>query len=515
MEADSPSIGRSRRRRGEIDARPASGAGTIERFAIWLLALGLAWVPFRYGSNDLLAWGINAVLFPGLAAFYEISILIRRVDHLVGIRDLALPAALFGAVVFWIWFQTLALGHSALVDAIWDMTGAALGLPFDGSITVNRDLTNLALVRLVTAASVFWLALQLCGDGARATFLLKAIAVIGCLYAAYGLTVFALESGRLPWLEIPSTGGSLSSTFINHNSFATYAGLGLIAIVGLILRVYRRELAGREVGWRLQLASFIEAIGSKAAAPVAGAFVILVALLLTGSRGGVSATFLGLLTLSMLTHQRDQNRVRTSLGILIVGILLTATALFAFGDAFVGSIAERGIFDEDRISVYRLTMRSVVDSPLLGRGYGTFVDVFPLYRDRSISVQGTWGQAHDTYLEIFQGLGLAFGVMLVACVLLLVVRCLKAAIRRQAHVTVPSVAVGAAVLVGTHALVDFSLQIQAVTLTFMALVGAGVAQSSNAHVVQADRRTGSMISDRSRMTRGGVDDRGHSFTAES
>jgi hypothetical protein len=31
--------------------------------------------------------------------------------------------------------------------------------------------------------------------------------------------------------------------------------------------------------------------------------------------------------------------------------------------------------------------------------------------------------------------------------------------------------------VGVHALVDFSLQIQAVALTFMAVLGAGVAQS--------------------------------------
>jgi hypothetical protein len=26
-----------------------------------------------------------------------------------------------------------------------------------------------------------------------------------------------------------------------------------------------------------------------------------------------------------------------------------------------------------------------------------------MYRDRSISVHGTWEQAHNTYLEIFQG----------------------------------------------------------------------------------------------------------------
>ena len=34
-----------------------------------------------------------------------------------------------------------------------------------------------------------------------------------------------------------------------------------------------------------------------------------------------------------------------------------------------------------------------------------------MYRDHSVGVWGTWEQAHDMYLEIFQGLGLMFGSM--------------------------------------------------------------------------------------------------------
>jgi len=52
---------------------------------------------------------------------------------------------------------------------------------------------------------------------------------------------------------------------------------------------------------------------------------------------------------------------------------------------------------------------------------------------------------------------------------------------------VPAVATGVAFLVGVHALVDFSLQIQAVTLTFVAILGAGVAQSTNSRQIIGDR----------------------------
>jgi hypothetical protein len=50
-------------------------------------------VPFLFGSNVLLAWGINAVLFPGLVITYELSLLIRGKGQSVAIRALKAPAA--------------------------------------------------------------------------------------------------------------------------------------------------------------------------------------------------------------------------------------------------------------------------------------------------------------------------------------------------------------------------------------------------------------------------------------
>src|SRR5260370_7529628 len=117
--------------------------------------------------------------------------------------------------------------------------------------------------------------------------------------------------------------------------------------------------------------------------------------------------------------------------------------------------------------------------PVLGYGYGTFVDVLPLYRDRSIGVVGVWGQAHNTYLEVFQGLGLVFGTLLIATVVLLAQRCALGSMRRQENAMVPAVAAGVACLVGIHSLVDFSLQMQAVALTFMAVLRARVPPIAN------------------------------------
>jgi O-antigen ligase len=457
----------------------------IESAVFYTFVAGLVWCPFWFGSNDLIAWGVNAVLFPGLAAIYEISILRRGQRHPISLKYLKLPGVLFLGVVLWILIQSSTWTPSNLHHPIWGMAADVLETPMKGSISVNRDLTILALVRLITCASVFWLSLQLCRHASRAHLLITAIAVIGCGYAAYGLISFAITPGRVLWLVDQPSRGSVSSTFINQNSFATYAGMALIATCGVILSLYRHEVA-KGGSFTFKIASFIEATGKNGAAVLGGAFLILVSLLLTGSRGGMLSSCLGLFIFCILMFGRHKKNSTQQRDIIIFVTLLVAAAFVAFGDSLVGKIAQRGLYDENRLAIYSITLGSILDAPVLGYGYGTFVDVFPMFRDQSVSVLGAWEQAHNTYLEILQGLGLVFGTMLIASVVLLVARCVKGATSRQTSAVVPCVAASAAFLVGVHSFVDFSLQIQAVAVTFMALLGAGVAQSESSRLAFND-----------------------------
>jgi O-antigen ligase len=456
----------------------------VERAFLWALIAGLAWCPFLFGSNHLLAWGINAVLFPGLVAIYELSLLIRGERHPVAIRQIKAPAALFAAVVLWILIQNATWTPDWLHHPIWQMTADALESSINGSISVNRDLTALALLRLITAASVFWIAIQLCRNASRANLLLWSIAVLSCAYAAYGLLAFALTPGL--WFEGYSR-DFVTSTFTSRDSFATYAGMGFIATCGLILRLYRNEFAAVGGSIRFRIATFIEVTGQKAAVLLGAAFVILVALLLSGSRGGIASTALGLFVLGALTLRRgEQQFAEQREAIIVVGALLVAATFLVFGDVVIGKITRQGFHDESRMAVYTMTIRSILDAPLLGYGYGTFADVFPMFRDQSVDVFGRWELAHNTYLEVFQGLGLFFGAMLVASIVLLILRCVKGAMTRQENEMIPCVAASVAFLLGVNSLVDFSLQMQGIAITFMALLGAGVAQSESSRLALED-----------------------------
>ena len=451
----------------------------VDEVLFWAFIAGLAWVPFWFGSNDPLAWGINAVLFPGLAIIYEASILIRGERHPLSIKELGIPTALFVAVVLWIGFQNATWTPSFLHHPIWGMAADALDRPVAGSISVNRDLTTLALLRLVTAASVFWIAVQLCRDASRAIRLLYCIAIIGAIYAGYGLISRAVTPEYVLWVKSGAQPGFVSSTFMNRNSFATYGGIGLVAACGLILRLYRHEFTSVGGSVRFRIANFIEVTGQKGAALLELAFVILVALLLSESRGGIGATALALLVLGLLTIRRRKNgSAEQREAIIVLGALLLAATTLAFGDIFFGKLTQQGLYDASRMQVYIITIGSILHAPLIGYGYGTFADVFPMFHDQSLGTTG-WTLAHNTYLEVFQGLGLLFGSMLVASVVLLVMRSFKGAITRRQNETMSCVAASVAVLVGVNALVDFSLQMQAIAITFMAVLGAGVAQSES------------------------------------
>jgi hypothetical protein len=458
----------------------------VETFVFFGLLVGLAWAPFWLGGNRMTAWGIDALLFPALTIIFEVWLMGSGRAHPIAVQQIVGPAALFLLSALWVYLQTQPIAGS-LAHPIWGMASEVLGRQLDGSVSVNRGATLIALTRMLTAAAVFWLSLQLSRSAKRADFLLKSIGLIVAAYSAYGLVLTALFGGDIPFFEAPEAGGAVvRSTFVNRNSFATYAGLGLIVTTGLTLRLLRRETPESGGIARYRLATFLETTGRRGWFLLGSGLIIIAALLGTVSRGGVLATALGLFVLAILAFSRQQrNQSERIEAMLFVTAALIAGFMF-LGDLIVGRIAVSGLEDQSRTAVYTIAVRSILDAPALGFGDGTFADVFPMYRDQSLDLSPVWDKAHNTYLEVWQGLGLAFGTALIIAVAWFVALCFIGAIKRRQNSTPSTIAAAAAILVAAHAVVDFSLQMQAITLTFSALLGAGVAQSISSRAVSSD-----------------------------
>jgi hypothetical protein len=359
----------------------------IDEALFWLLLAGLAWCPFWLSSQDLFAWGINGILFSGLTALYELSLLARGERHPIAVTQIGTPAALFAAVVVWIVVQNYTGVPAGMQHPIWHLAGLTLEADVPGSISVNRDLTTLSLLRLVTAASVFWLSLQLCREVRRAYQLLNAVALIGAAYALYGLLAFALTPGYVLWLATMFTKGYVTSTFINHNSFATYAGMGLV-VCGLIVRLYRHEVVHEGGPASFKIASFIEVTGRRGAMLLAIGFLLASALLLSGSRGGILASALGLFVFGSLSVRRRRGGLKDRHETIVFVAMLVVAVFLVLGAAFLSRMAGQGVDEENRMVAYRIIISAIRNSPFSGFGYGTFADVFPrLHLPRS------WAQA--------------------------------------------------------------------------------------------------------------------------
>ncbi len=212
----------------------------VERFDQVLFVLflfALAFVPFLFGSNYLLAWGLNAAIFATLVLAFEVGGLVFGRPYPVAPQRVAIVLALFVLVVLWVCVQISSMTPEAWHNPFWRLTADVLLPRFPpwcpaGSMSVTPDEGVIALVRLATAAAAFWLGLQLCRGRRRGTQFLYAMVGIAFLYAVFGIVQFMVAPAKVLWVEKVQYQDSVTSTFINRNSYATYAGIGIVLAVG-------------------------------------------------------------------------------------------------------------------------------------------------------------------------------------------------------------------------------------------------------------------------------------------
>jgi O-antigen ligase len=396
-------------------------------------------------------------------------------DQPIDLRALRLPALLFALVLTWAVAQCLTLAPASWQHPIWAEAQSLLSLPTAGAITLDASATRDALVHLLLNAAVFWLGFRIAQrpEGGRA--ILIGIAAIGALYAGWGLIVYGTGNRTVLWFNKWAYFEDLTSTFVNRNSFATFVGLALVTSTGLLLDTLLARIDFHQ-DRRIVLRSLFDLLMTRAAWLVATIALTLSAMLLTHSRGGALSTAIGVTGLlamivlapSLRGSWRGRFAIVAGLGMLAIVSVSGATTL--------GRIADTAWDVEGRRGIYELTLEAVHNTPLTGTGLGTFKWVFPTYRTKDFPF--TVEFAHNDYLENTLELGSPAAILLAASVVLLAVSCARGVFRRRRNAIMPCIGVGASLLVGVHACFDFSLQIPAVSLSYLLLLGVGVAQST-------------------------------------
>jgi O-antigen ligase len=454
-----PALPAARSGRASRPARRAKPATQPwQRVLLWLLLAVVLLAPLPLGSDRPLPASALSAAIGVLLCVWGVVCLVARQPAITPARPLWPAFALFGLAAAWAAAQALPFTPPSLHHPYWSEAREVLGGPYAGAISVNPEATWSRLMGLLAYGGIFWLAFQLCHPSGRAHQVLAGLAAGGLLYAAYGLHDF-----------FASGSGVVTSTFVNRDSYATYAGMTLLCGLGLVLHALARR-ARPGVSHRRAVVEMLARLDAPLAVGIVTCLVAGAALLLTRSRGAFIALCAALVAFvwslrrtSLITSQalvRTVTLFATGLLLGIVG-LAGGQTLGRFAD---GDLARRLVY-------YRATWDAIRDRPLLGTGYGTYADAFRAYNHAGT---GTYflDKAHSTYLQMIMELGWPAAAALYAGIGLLVVRCLHG---RSA--IYPPVLAACSVLVGVHALVDFSLEMPAVAATYALLLGAGCAQA--------------------------------------
>jgi O-antigen ligase len=452
-----------------VELPDVAGPGSWTTLRGLLVGL-LFWAPLPLGSNRPWAWTVLAVAVGALLlAWCGAELRQPRVRSLP--VPLRLAGVLIGGALGWAWMQTVA--SPWLAHPIWSWT-VAYGLEAAPHPSIDPAAGRAATLRFLSYVGVFWLCFALARDRHDARRLLTAIPTIVAAYAVWGLIRFFAGIEHLFWHVRSPYPDYLTSTLMNRNHAATYFNIGAVTAFALLWERMRGYLAERRRGaWLAAVGELLE----RDALLVLATLCLVVASLLTGSRGGLLSLGAGMTTVICLGLTAARAGVRAGAIVVAIAALIGLGLLRLGGDVTLERLAEIDqeitLARENRLALWQNCVELIRQRPLAGHGHGTFEQLFHLTRDARF--ERVWHTAHNTYLEHAVELGLPATLALHGGMLLLGAHCVRGAIRRGRDQALPIAAVGVSALVGTHALVDFSLQIPAVAITYAAVLGIGCA----------------------------------------
>ncbi|HJQ60370.1 MAG TPA: O-antigen ligase family protein [Vineibacter sp.] len=472
----------------------------------WGLAGIVCLAPLPLASNRPLPWSILSLAVGALLLLWAIGRLradwmgqrsaevsaggspaVRGASGRPVDRHAAVLAVGFSLLLVWYWLQaSLEVGGGWGHDA-WHEAAAALGEPLPGLISLDPTAGETLLMKILAYGAVLFLALDLGRDRARARMAIWLISFAGLFYALYGLGAHFTGAGSVLWFVKDAYPDSVTATFVNRNAYATYAGMGVIAGLALAHLELRRLR-----GDRLTLSRLLRTISESGSVSLYLAIIATVtgtvAVILTGSRAGLACLALALVVFGVCMLIAGEIRLRTFLIASVVAVVAGLGVLSLSGGFLAKRLASETTPDA-RAAIFDGARAAVADRPWTGHGLGSFGPAFNRLNDGRAAFDTYVDLAHNSYIELAAEVGVPAMLLSVALLGSCIGICFSGLFARDRAASTSIAAVAVATLVGTHAMVDFGIQMPAVAVTFLLLIGVATAQALS--VEQPGRATAS------------------------
>ena len=299
--------------------------------------------------------------------------------------------------------------------------------------------------------------------------LIHILLIVAAAEALYGLLQALIPTMGVLWVDyIKASIGSARGTYINRNHFAGF--IEMILPLGL--------------GYTLSLSSWREKLSIKALMSTdrpnfqffltIGLAVMLLALIFSKSRAGITGWGLGFLTFALLVHFGSKGLPKSYW--VIIGIIMGMVTFYSFRIG-VDPVIERFLMvspDASRLDYWRDSLVIVKEHPF-GTGLATFKQVFPVFNVSTVA-DTTPHYAHNDYVQLLVETGWIGFVALVSGFYIFLIR----SIRRVKQIKLQDdpfrffMAIGALsglVSMAFHSFFDFNLQMPANCIYFVMLLG--------------------------------------------
>lgn len=360
---------------------------------------------------------------------------------------------------------------SPAAAALRDSIPGAVSTPAAASI--HPGATGEYLARLAAFAAIFAVSATLASRGGYRS-ILAAIYASGLFQAAYGSIEYLSGHQHIFGYVKRFYTDAATGTYINQNHFAGALEMSLLVGLGFLLSRLRRSGTGRRPeGWRARIVDLFDGEQARTLALATTLAVVALGLVLSYSRSGLAFGAMAALAVTGIDLRVHWDRRRALPLFLLSGAVLILVSLVGW-DRVSSDLGKQmgGIgFESGRVRVWRDSLSIIADYPLLGTGWGTFRDVYPLYKHESIRL--IYDHAHNDYLQaVVEGGVLGAGALLLILALFSWRIATGLARYRGAGFSLLLGAAGGAASLLLHEITDFNLQIPANAVLFSALAGA-------------------------------------------
>jgi hypothetical protein len=426
---------------------------------LWLLALALVLT---------LSWAGKAL---GQARLAWIGFAFASVV-LAGVLSLT-PFAVGGAHPVWSWVVGAGLPGLALNDP-------------PASASLDPYLTIVELIKLAALGATFLIGAIFGADDERAKSLIRWLLGLGL---AYSLWAFIDRVTNPAWLfDAPRSfdPNRLSASLVSANTAATFFGaLTLLNLIDLDRKFQNYRPSGKTDGGKAVIRRIdirrLERLAPKFALPLISLAAAATCLILTLSRGGISATAAVAIILIGSTgvaraRQGAMSAPAAATIAILVGIVLASFALN------LGSLQDRlnflGSDTLARNAIFAAHLAAFSAAPASGYGLGSFAHLNLMIMDQAnLAVLDLLGATHNIYVQWLEQAGLVGAVPMFTCIALIALQIARGAIRRRRMRPwlVGILAVLALFLI--HGASDFALEVPAMAGLLSLLLGVGCGAS--------------------------------------